>query len=546
MSCSRFSTARPRVRLSALALAAFSCVAIACAVDDPAAATSIEDDALVGTRVTAGTAQGQLVGQIIGSTAVFKGVRYATARRWQPPAPVPSSTATIDALDVGSRCSQIETGAFGRTTVVGSEDCLFANVWTPAWRWPGERLPVYVFVHGGAYVIGSASEGGFGTQDLYDGRALSERERVIVVTFNYRLGLAGFLSHASQGGDGGAGSYGFLDQIAALAWVHATIAAFGGDPARVTVAGESAGGESVCNLLVSPVAGPLLSGAIMESGPCNAGTRARRDQVGANLARAVGCNAATDPIACMRDKPIDQLMMKLASGGGTVDDADFQMGPVVGGAALPEAPWQAVRAGHQAAVPVMLGSNQSELPAFAVTVDQLIQHAATFGLVLTPDEVDSVVASYRSLHPQLSREAAVAAVATDAVFTCPTKRIADTIGSRAGAPAYRYRFAHGPSLLGIEAPAVHGIELIYVFGSYRGLPGYTIGPVDDAVAGQIQDAFGTFAQTGHPPWWQFWGAADPGAGNAFVFDGWFSSHRADVGTAECALLQPWLDEIYPL
>jgi para-nitrobenzyl esterase len=410
----------------------------------------------------------------------------------------------------------------------------------------GSHLPVYVFIHGGAYVEGTASDAGIGGDNLYDGRALAERERVIVVTLNYRLGLAGFFSHAAQASDPSAGSYGLLDQIAALSWVRANIAAFGGDPAHVTVAGESAGSESVCNLLVSPAAEPLIAGAIMESAPCNAGTRAQRDLLGASIASAAGCAGAADPMACLRAKPLDQLLRTLTDGGGTVDGSDLTKGPIAGTPELPEAPWHALHAGRHAKVPVLIGSNEWEVPPLAVSVDTIVAAARPFGLDITAEDVETVVASYLALRPDLTRDEALAAVATDAVFTCPARRIADSLAGEHARPAYRYQFAHGPSLLGIEAPAIHGMELLYVFGAYKGLPAFTIGPVDDAVAAQIDDAFGNFARSGAPPWWQFWGPADPTVDNAFVFDGWWSSQRNAIATADCQILAPWLDQLMPL
>ncbi|MBP6729758.1 MAG: carboxylesterase family protein, partial [Microthrixaceae bacterium] len=208
---------------------------------------------------------GPIEGKLVGSTRAFLGIPYAAAPvgdlRFRSPQPVEPWTDTRAYTEVGPGCPQSPVFV---TTV--SEDCLTLNVWTPAAP-SSAALPVMVFLHGGAFV------GGSGGQINYDGQRLSESGRVIVVTINYRLGPLGFLSHPALAAEDPAhatsGMYGLEDQTAALAWVKANAAAFGGDPGNVTIFGESAGGISACLHLVMPASAGLFDRAIIESGPCD-------------------------------------------------------------------------------------------------------------------------------------------------------------------------------------------------------------------------------------------------------------------------------------
>ena len=194
--------------------------------------------------------------------AYFAGIPYAA-----PPVGAAALAAACsgagwtgfrDATRPGPRCIQdVGNDVDGRDT---SEDCLTLNVWTPPPS--GEPRPVMVWIHGGGFINGSG--------DIYNARRLASRGDVVVVTINYRLGALGFLAHPALGPAGDVGNYGLADQQAALRWVHDNIAGFGGDPDKVTIAGESAGGMSVCDHLVAPGSEGLFSAAIIQSGPCQA------------------------------------------------------------------------------------------------------------------------------------------------------------------------------------------------------------------------------------------------------------------------------------
>ena len=211
------------------------------------------------------TVAGMVRGTVAPDHRLFAGIPYAAPPvgplRWQPPAPAPAWQGVRDATRIGPRCLQDPGGdpEFGRQT---DEDCLTLNVWTPPMRAGGGQRPVMVWIHGGAFISGSAG--------IYDSRWLATRGDMIVVTINYRLGAMGFLAHPALGPAGDVGNYGLADQQAALRWVRDNIAEFGGDPGKVTMAGESAGGMSVCDHLVAPESAGLFRSAIIQSGPCQA------------------------------------------------------------------------------------------------------------------------------------------------------------------------------------------------------------------------------------------------------------------------------------
>lgn len=212
--------------------------------------TAGEKDLLVQTKL------GSLKGVDTGDVNIFRGIRYAEApvgdKRFAPPIAIPAWQGVKDATNFGHMCYQPGKGDF-------SEDCLFLNVWTPTVK-AQNKLPVYVFIHGGGFTIGS------GSQPLYEGSSLA-KSGIVVVTLNYRLGTLGFLpSKAAQQKYGTTGNWGMLDMIEALKWVHNNIESFGGDPARVTIGGESAGSFAVSTLISSPKAKGLFNQAIMESG----------------------------------------------------------------------------------------------------------------------------------------------------------------------------------------------------------------------------------------------------------------------------------------
>src|SRR4051812_16586323 len=270
------------MRLSRAALAA---VAVAIATAAPAQA---QDDPLV-VHTDKGAVRGF---QEARGVDAFLGIRYAAAPvgdlRWRPPQPAAAWSGVQDATKFGNTCPATASTNGPRSE---TEDCLFVNVWRPSTV--TRKRAVYVFIHGGGLLNGSSNQA-----DMTD---IVQRTGAVGVSFNYRLGVFGFLSVPGLTAEGGeSGNYGLMDQQAALRWVQNNIAAFGGRPNAVTVGGESAGGWSVCMQLVSPGSAGLFSKAMMQSGSCPSRTQAVAEAAGTNVAGAVGCSDAATQVACLR------------------------------------------------------------------------------------------------------------------------------------------------------------------------------------------------------------------------------------------------------
>ncbi|WP_051939149.1 carboxylesterase/lipase family protein [Phaeacidiphilus oryzae] len=334
-----------RRRSFALLLSLFALLVVTTAV--PASADT--------RPVTVTTDKGTLAGGTADGVDRFLGIPYAAPpvghRRWQPPAPAAAWAGVRSATAYGPRCLQAANGQSAGPGM--SEDCLYLNVYTPAKR--GNRpLPVMFWIHGGGFSSGSG--------DIYDGSRIAKADNVVVVSINYRLGVFGFLDLPGLSSQG-AGDYGLLDQEAALRWTHRDIGAFGGDPDRVTIAGQSAGGHSVCALLASPPARGLFSGAIIQSGGCPSLTVAQATARGRSYAAAAGCGDVPASVSCLRNKPADQL---LASDGGFLGGLLSGPLPVAGVPELPLAPGTAVRSGRYAHVPLLIGTTRDEVREWAL------------------------------------------------------------------------------------------------------------------------------------------------------------------------------------
>ena len=397
------------------------------------------------------TASGRVAGTQAEAIAVFRGLPYAAppvgALRWRAPQPVAVWPGTRDATKVGPACPQkrglsLEGGGDPGTL---DEDCLNLNVFTPRAE-PGARLPVVVWLHGGALIFGS------GGLPLYDGAALA-RQGVVVVTINYRLGPLGFFVHPAieRETPGGAVNFGLLDQIAALRWVQRNIAAFGGDPGKVTLFGQSAGAQSVLALLTSPLAQGLMQRAIVQSAyGLPAHPRAKARETGVRVASAVGLPGADASAQQLRAVPAEQLA---ALEGNALSLAP---GFVVGDPVVPVTPFEAFRAGKQARVPLLIGSNSDETSvalAFGIQPAQLIKKLGVGGLLVRP--------LYRGVKDdaELGRQ-----VVRDAVFTAFARRIAVLHATQA--PVWRYYFSRVPDGLRGQLPGVpHGGEVAPVFGT---------------------------------------------------------------------------------
>ncbi|OZI35995.1 para-nitrobenzyl esterase PnbA [Bordetella genomosp. 1] len=425
-----------------------------------------------------------------GGVVAFRGIPYAApplgALRWRPPGPAPHWKGVRDGTRFGADC--VQPAEYPELRGGGmSEDCLFLNVWTPAHR-PQARLPVMVWFHGGGFRYGS------GSHPSYDGAALAGRGAV-VVTVNYRLGLLGFMAHPGLSAESpthASGNYGLMDMLAALRWVQRNIAAFGGDPARVTVFGQSSGAHAISTMLVTPSSRGLYARAIMQSvgvmRPVASLAQAERfgELVGPDVAALRGLPAA-ELVARQKSLPRAAVLTEPALPGLTVD-----------GALVPRPDYEAYAAGDYVHVPVLVGSNADEGGG-----------AARKMAIATPAGLADYVA--RTFPGFEARAAQAYAAATDAEvkpvlsdlygdlqFRYGTRALLRIL-ARDGVPAWRYVYAHDRN--GDGKLPVHGAELQFVFGtlaaSHRGQH-KPYGAADEQVSAAMGGAWTRFAASGDP------------------------------------------------
>lgn len=429
----------------------------------------------------------------------FEGIPYAApplgGLRWAPPAPAAPWPGTRDATQPASPCPQPAGEVPGGSI---DEDCLYLNVTAPDDAVPARPRPVIVWLHGGGFTTGAGSS--------YDAHRLATRGDVVVVTVNYRLGVLGFLGHS---GLPSSGTFGLADQQAALRWVRAEIGAFGGDAHNVTLAGESAGGYSVCAQLVSPAAAGLFDRAIIESGPCtgrpdrpfapSSVALSSADVTGADFAAKAGCGseADADALACLR-RTKDVAGLLAAQG---VDQQPAYDTPL-----LPRDPAQAIASGRFHHVPVLIGDNHDEGNGWAagiiqagnpVTPETWPDVAATF--FPTPGQAKAIAAEY-PVHDTTEGGPVFGAVIGDANFACPTARTAALLAARV--PVWRYEFAdeHAPPVIPGPTPfpagAPHASELPYLF-DLGGHP-RELTAAQHRLADIMIDYWSRFARTGDP------------------------------------------------
>ena len=471
MKDNRTHRAAPRSR-TALSAALLGGASLLCGTPAwPAAA-----DGLSAASPTASTDKGEVVGIQQGTIDAFLGVPYAAPPlgdlRLRPPQPHAPWTTPVQATQVATPCPQV------RPVAIGSEDCLYLNVYTPARTAAADR-PVMVYIPGGGFTQGSASS------PYYPGQYIAEQAGVVVVTVTYRVGALGFLTAPALDAESPAkvsGNYGLLDQQAALRWVKNNIRAFGGNPANVTLFGESAGADSTEYALVSPANAGLFQHAIVESSVGgfqipNPPIAVAEANGGATVIAAVGCAGAADVAACLRALPAYAFLAPAATPPGSSL-------PVVDGVVLPQAPLQAFQSGQFNRVPVILGTNHDEGTAFVWPIE------AALGGPLTPAGYTAQLqhlygASAGAVQGEYPLSAyptpiqALAAVFTDANTACVTSAKRRALAHYV--PVYGYEFnepnpAQGP-LLGPPEPGLvygdyHTAELPYVFGvsSPAGIP----------------------------------------------------------------------------
>ena len=457
---------------------------------------------------------GQISGLDEGAVRTFRGIPYAAPPvgdlRWRPPEPVRSWAGVRRCTAYGPSCVQGVAAVKSASTVdAQSEDCLYLNVWTPA-RTATERLPVMVWIHGGGFITGSGS-----LPAMY-GEHLSGREHVVVVSMNYRLGVFGFFAHpalSAESAYGVSGNYGLLDQAAALRWVLRNIAAFGGDPRRVTIFGQSAGGQSVIAHLVSPLSRGLFARAIAESpryedrgvGVWSTLPLAEQEQEGQLICDEIGIAGGPGTLAALRAVPAGRLAAATAPAPTPLPLLFVQppmpsFQPVVDGHVLPDEPWRMLRRGDWAHVPVLIGSNQDECnmwltgvkPQNAQSVAQATRRQ--IGWFTGPDW--DVLADQFPAPDPAELLPATSRMTTVLEFNATVRYTARRMASQ-NVAAYLYYFSRVPP--GDAAGADHSSEIPYVFDSLTPTPGAERPAAADLrLAAQMSDYWAAFAATGDP------------------------------------------------
>ncbi len=482
------SSGRFRTRNRLLLCVEWSLVALCAVLARPAAADPVVK-----------TDRGPVRGASSDGVDRFLGIPYAAPPvgqlRWKAPQPVTRWYQPRDATHFANHCPQVAS-PYGLPST--TEDCLYLNVFTPSdshrdhgkddWH----RLPVMVWIHGGALVVGLS--------DGYDPTRLV-KQGVVVVTLNYRIGALGFLAHpalSAESPDRVSGNYGILDQQAALQWVQRNIGSFGGDPFRVTIFGESAGGLSVQTQLASPGAAGLFQRAIVESGAYSLVQQGLAAAEGAGVAYAakVGCAAPTTA-DCLRATPVATLLEYQGSG----------MYPVVDGVVLPTTIAAAFSTGNFHQVPVMEGSNHDEWRLFISPIDAALYVptvAATLGVSLAT--ASFITGVYYPLAAYPSPTLALGALGTDAIFACNSRKSVRWLSQYVPTFAYEFNDEDAPQRFlppnGFPYGAAHASEIQYIFDIPNApLPG-SLSPAQE----QLADAMVTY-------WTNFAKAADPnGAG----------------------------------
>lgn len=439
------------------------------------------------------TTGGKLQGVEQGAAVAFLGVPYAAAPvgdlRWRAPAAAKPWTDVRKAEAFGPNCPQPKLPVPGAEVKPQGEDCLYLNVWAPKGA-AGKKLPVMVWIHGGSYILGSG--------DLDDTTAFT-RDGVVLVSLNYRLGRLGFFGHpalTAETPDGLLGNYGVMDQIAALQWVQANIAKFGGDPGKVTIFGVSAGATFTDLLMTSPMAKGLFSRAIAQSDPffqpwpymasMKMAGQPTAEAWGAKWAESVGAKDAT--AAQLRAIPFEKAL------AGPNEANAQQVKPVVDGKVVPERGPEAYAAGYAAKVPYIIGGNSFE--GSLAMIYKMDPKTLVAGL---GPNGDKVLAEYG---PGISSDPGLlaATLTGDTSFLVP-RRVAARLASANGTPTWSYHFDYVPEQQrGKIAGATHGGEVPFVFESFK--PGpmtqYEATDQDKAMAAKVHAYWVNFARNGDP------------------------------------------------
>lgn len=429
---------------------------------------------------------------------VFRGIPFAQPpvgeRRWRTPAELPRWEGAREATRFGPACVQPKPRAasiYAWKLPAMSEDCLSLNIWAPQ---AVDRAPVFVWIHGGALTTGSASE------PIYDGTALAKRG-LVVVSINYRLGVLGWLAHpalSAEAPDGVSGNYGLLDQVAALAWVRRNISAFGGDPANVTIAGESAGALSVMALMTAPPAHGLFHKAIAQSAYMVSAPALSERQNGMVPAEEQGSDLAAKlgaaDLAALRAMDAETIVEKAAGTG-------YFPFITIDGKTLPRQLVDTFDRNAQAPVPILAGFNSGEIRSLRFLLPKPPANEAAYEAAIRTgygDLADAFLARY----PAKAIEESMLAATRDAMYGWTAERLVSNQAAL-GQPAYFYLFDHGyPATQEWNLHAFHAAELPYIFDTAGKTPPLWPKIPSNLAERRLTDAMGdywaSFAATGKP------------------------------------------------
>lgn len=455
----------------------------------------------------------------------FLGVPYEAppvgSLRFRAPKEVSPWRGLRSAMTLPPRCLQLGGGGGGE------EDCLYLNVFVPSHSRRRARLPVIVNIHGGSFKVGAAIDN--------DPSRIARSTETIVVMINYRLGQLGFLAHSGLGkeaGDGSSGNYGFLDQQAALRWVHDNIGAFGGDPENVTIQGLSAGGWSVCAHLVAEQSRGLFSSAVIHSASCWARPLAEAEADGAAFAASLGCTEAANVPACLRQKSSAELL--------AADSWAQPSSLVYGERVLSEAPALAVAAGRFRRVPVFIGGARSEIRGglagdYPMGADEYVAVMnEIFG-----DAAPQVLAAYPVANYAEPFDAYADALNDSSIAglgTCLTLGLADSFAAEVPTYVYEFDDPNAPVPTFYTLPA--GMQLGSSHGSDEGYwfdrPFDTLAPLDESqrlLAHQMIQYLGGFAERAAPIAWKqpYWPRYRPSSPAVLRFRPGATAVRTDLG-----------------
>lgn len=498
------------------------------------------------------TNNGTIQGTQISGISIFKGIPFAQPPvgelRWKAPQPVKNWEGILKADHFSARPMQLPIYSDMNFRSPGiSEDCLYLNIWTPS-KTGNEQLPVLVFFYGGGMKAGDASE------YRYDGESMA-RKGIVAVTVNYRLGVFGFLAHPELSREStfhGSGNYGLMDQTEALRWLHKNVAAFGGNPDNITIAGESAGSSSVCAQIVSPQAKNLFAGAIGESGSIlklNSVVKLHdAEQIGLEFSKTVGANSLND----LRAMPAEKLLNATAKPARD----DFPLD--IDGYFFPESPVTLYQTGRVAKVPVIIGwnSEESNWKSILGNADPTKENYINAVKKIYPSNADEILKLY-AVNNDSDVIAIATSLASDRTNAFGSWRWVD-FHTKTNSPVYRYFFTKArPGLmadknktphndasdadataknfngLGFFQGAVHSAEIEYALGNLPTNRVYDWQPSDYMVSSVMQEYFVNFIKTKNPngvglPYWplyQSW-QKDP-----IMYIG-YDTHRAPDKTRE--------------